>query len=345
MRHSFVLARSVAALIVAIALTASSSAAQDYRVAATHVIGGDGGWDYVALDSVGHHLFIARNDRVLVVDEASGKLVGEIPGFKRAHGVAFDYAARRGFATSGEDSSVVVFNLDNLAVVKRTHADDDADAILFDPATKHVFTMNGDAGTSSVIDPATGARVASIPLGGKPEFGVSDGHGHVYANLEDKAEIVEIDAAAKTVVRHWSIAPCESPTGLAIDVEHHRLFSGCRNKMIAISDASAGKLVTTVAAGSGIDANRFDPGTQLAFSSNGDGSITVVHEDSPSSYRVIQTVSTMPGARTMEFDGKTHRLYTVSAKMGPQPAAPTKDNPRRRPPVLPGTFSLIVLER
>jgi YVTN family beta-propeller protein len=345
MRQSLALARRVAALLVALALTAASSAAQGYRVAATHVIGGDGGWDYVALDTVGHRLFIARNDRVLVVDEASGKIVGEIPGFKRAHGIAFDYAARRGFATSGEDSSVVVFNLENLAVIKRTHADDDADAILFDPATKHVFTMNGDAGTSSVIDPATGARIANIPLGGKPEFGVSDGHGHVYANLEDKSEIAEIDAAAKTVVRHWSIAPCESPTGLAIDVEHHRLFSGCRNKMIAVSDASAGKLVTTVAAGSGIDANRFDSGTQLAFSSNGDGSITVVHEDSPSSFRVIQTVTTMPGARTMELDGKTHRLYTVTAKMGPRPAAPTKDNSRRRPPVLPGTFSLIVLER
>ena len=345
MRQSLALVRQVAALIVALGITAASSGAQSYRVAATHLIGGDGGWDYVALDTVGRRLFIARNDRVLVVDEASGKLLGEIPGFKRAHGVAFDYTARRGFATSGEDSSVVVFNLDGLAVIKRVHADDDADAILFDPATKHVFTMNGDAGTSSVIDPTTGTRIASIPLGGKPEYGVSDGHGRVFINLEDKAEIVEIDAARKTVVRHWSIAPCESPTGLAIDVEHRRLLSGCRNKMIAISDASAGTLVTTAAAGSGIDANRFDPGTQLAFSSNGDGSITVVHEDSPSSYRVMQTVTTMPGARTMELDARTHRLYTVTAKMGPQPAAPTKDNPRRRPPVLSGTFSLIVLER
>lgn len=173
MRQSLALARKVAALIVALALTAASSGAQDYHVAATHVIGGDGGWDYVALDTVGHRLFIARNDRVLVVDEASGKPAGEIPGFKRAHGVAFDCAARRGFGTSGEDSSVVVFNLDNLAVIKRVHADDDADAILFDPATKHVFTMNGDAGTSSVIDPATGTRIANIPLGGKPEFGVT----------------------------------------------------------------------------------------------------------------------------------------------------------------------------
>ena len=345
MRQSLALVRQVAALIVALGITAASSGAQSYRVAATHLIGGDGGWDYVALDTVGRRLFIARNDRVLMVDEASGKLLGEIPGFKRAHGIAFDYAARRGFATSGEDSSVVVFNLDGLAVIKRVHADDDADAILFDPATKRVFTMNGDAGTSSVIDPTTGTRIASIPLGGKPEYGVSDGHGRVFINLEDKAEIVEIDAARKTVVRHWSIAPCESPTGLAIDVEHRRLFSGCRNKMIAISDASAGTLVTTTAAGSGIDANRFDPGTQLAFSSNGDGSITVVHEDSPGSYRVIQTVTTMPGARTMELDTRTHRMYTVTAKMGPQPAAPTKDNPRRRPPVLSGTFSLIVLER
>jgi YVTN family beta-propeller protein len=338
-------ARTFAAFSLILSFAAPAATAQSYRVAETHILGGDGGWDYVALDTARHRLFIARQDRVLVVDEKSGALLGQIAGFKRAHGIAFDYAGHRGFATSGEDSSVVVFNLDKLSVLTRTIADDDADAILFDPATKHIFTMNGDAGTASVINPANGNRIASIPLGGKPEYAVSDGHGLLYANLEDKAEIVVIDAAAKTVLRRWSIAPCESPTGLAYDAAHHRLFSGCRNKMIAVSDARAGKLVTTVAAGAGIDANRFDPATQLVFSSNGDGSLTVVHEDAPDKYRVVQTVQTLQGARTMELDPTTHRVYTVSAKMGTQPTYPTKDNPQRRAPVLPGTFSLIVLER
>ena len=335
----------VTTVALALALGTATAGAQKYHVAATHVIGGDGSWDYVALDTAGHRVFIARENRVLVVDEASGKLVGQIPGFKRAHGIAFDYPARRGFATSGEDSTVVVFNLDNLAVIKRTIADDDADAIFLDPFTKLLFTMNGDAGTSSVIDPITGDRIANISLGGKPEFGVSDGHGHLYVNIEDKAEIVELDPVARKVVRRWSIAPCQSPTGLALDEEHHRLFSGCHNQMIAVSNATAGKLVTTVGAGSGIDANRFDPKTQLVFSSNGDGSLTVVHEDTPDSYRMVQTVPTMTGARTMELDEASHRVYTVSAKFGPRPATPTKSNPRRWPPVLSGTFSLIVLEQ
>lgn len=344
MRQYLVLARGAATVILALATAAAPLSAQHYHVAATYVLGGDGGWDYLALDTVGHRLFISRQDRLMVVDEASGKLLHEIPGFKRSHGIAFDYESHRGFATSGEDSSVVVFDLNTLAVITRVKADDDADAIFFDPATRRIFTMNGDAGTSSVIDPVKAERIGNIPLGGKPEFGVSDGHGHVYANLEDKAEIAEIDPKAMTVVRHWSIAPCQSPTGLAVDVQHHRLFSGCRNKMIAVSDASAGKLVTTVTAGAGIDANRFDAGTQLAFSSNGEGSITVVHEDAPGKYTVAQTVQTMQGARTMEVDLKTHRLFTASAKFGPRPDS-TKENPRRRPPMLPGTFSLMMLER
>jgi YVTN family beta-propeller protein len=345
MRSHISTARALSTLCLTLVLGAASAGAQNYHVAATDVVGGEGGWDYVALDTAGHRLFVARQDRVIVVDPASGKVLGEISGFKRAHGVAFDYAKGLGFGTSGSDSSVIVFDMKKLHVIKRIAADDDADAIFFDPATKHIFTMNGDAGTSSVIDPVAGTRIANIQLGGKPEFGVSDGHGHVYANLEDKAEIAEIDPRAMKVVRHWSIAPCESPTGLAIDEQHHRLFSGCRNKMIAVSDASTGKLVTTVAAGAGIDANRFDQGTQLVFSSNGEGSITVVHEDAPDKYTVVQTVPTMEGARTMELDNATHRLYTVSSKFGPQPAAATKDNPRRRPPMLPGTFSLIVLEK
>lgn len=325
-------------------LTAAASLpAQSYHITKTFTLGGDGSWDYVALDTVGHRLFVARQDRVMVIDPESGKLLAEIPGLNRAHGVAFSYGTGKGFATSGGDSSVVVFDLKTLKVLGRTIAAVDADAVLFDPATKHVFTFNGDAGSSSVIDAASGQRIGNIDLGGQPEFGVTTGEGRLYANIEDSSAIAEVDATAMKVTRHWSLAPCQSPTGLAIDRAHGILFSGCRSGVMAISDAKAGKLITTVPIGQGVDAARFDPATQLAFASNGDGTITVIHEDAPDKFTVVATVQTKRGARTMELDLKTHRLFTVTADFGPPPA-PTADRPRPRPPVLPGTFALLELD-
>jgi DNA-binding beta-propeller fold protein YncE len=317
--------------------------AQSYHVAKTFTLGGDGGWDYVTLDTVGHRLFVARQDRVMVIDPTNGKLLAEIPGLNRAHGVAFSYATGKGFATSGGDSSVVVFDLKSLKVLSRTTAAVDADAVLFDPATKHVFTFNGDAGSSSVIDPASGQRIGNIDLGGKPEFGVSTGDGRLYVNIEDSSVVAEVDPVAMKVTRRWSLAPCESPTGLAIDRAHSILFSGCRSGVMAISDAKAGKLITTVPIGQGVDAARFDPATQLAFASNGEGTITVIHQDAPDKFTVVQTVQTKRGARTMELDLKTHRLFTVSADFGPPPA-PTAERPRPRPPILPGTFAVLELD-
>lgn len=315
-----------------------------YHLVSTHTLGGDGGWDYLALDTKDHRLFIARQNRVMVVDPARGTVLAEIPGLSGAHGVAFAYDAGHGFATSGRDSTVVMFDLNTLKVLGTTIAAPDDDAILFDPATTHIFTFNGDANSSSVIDATTGKRLGTIDLGAKPEFGVSDGHGKVYVNLESSSEVAEIDAAGMQVIRKWSIAPCQSPTGLAIDVAHHRLFSGCRNSVMAISDASAGTLVTTVPIGAGVDACRFDAGTGNAFSSNGgDGTITVIHEDAPDRFRVIQTVQTMRGARTMELDSTTHTLYTVSAKYGPAPAASSANTRRRRRPMIPGSFALLTL--
>lgn len=317
--------------------------AQTYHVTKSFTLGGDGGWDYVTLDTVGHRLFVARQTRVMVIDPATGKLLAEIPGLDRAHGVAFSYGTGKGFATSGGDSSVVVFDLKTLQVLGRTTAAVDADAVLFDPATKHVFTFNGDAASSSVIDAATGQRIGTIDLGGKPEFGVSAGDGKLYANIEDSSAVVEIDAAAMKVVRRWALAPCEAPTGLALDRAHGILFSGCRSGVMAISDAKAGKLITTVPIGQGVDATRFDAERQLAFASNGEGTITVIHEDGPDKFTVVGTVQTKRGARTMELDQKTHRLFTVSADFGPPPA-PTAERPRPRPPVLPGTFVLLELD-
>jgi YVTN family beta-propeller protein len=223
--------------------------------------------------------------------------------------------------------------------------DADDDAILYDPASTHVFTMNGDAHTASVIDAASGKRIGTIPLGGQPEFAVSDGAGRVYVNLEDEGAIVELDPKAMKVTRRWSIAPCESPTGLAIDAVHARLFSVCRNRIMAISDLRAGKLYTTEPIGSGVDGARFDPATGDAFASNGEGSLTVVHEVSPDSFQVAQTVPTMSGARTLELDPRNHRVYVVGAKFGEAPAQPTEMNPRRRPPMIPGSFTLLVLAR
>jgi DNA-binding beta-propeller fold protein YncE len=325
------------------ALVAQTSAGASYHVARDLKLGGDGRWDYVTVDSVGHRLFIARQTRVMVVDPASGKLLGEIPGLNGAHGVALVYATGHGFATSGHDSTVTMFDLKTLRVLRRTRAADDADAVLYDPASKRVFTFNGDAHSSSVIDPVSGKLVGNIPLGGKPEFGVTSGQGRLYVNLEDKAEVVEIDPVAMRVRRRWSLGPCEEPTGLAIDRAHHLLFSGCHNKLMAISNAAEGRMIAHVPIGGGVDANAFDPASQLAFASNGDGTITVVHEDSPTSFHVASTVATRPGARTMALDERTHRLYTVTSAFGPTPA-PTPSEPHPRPSLVPGTFSLLVLE-
>ena len=325
-------------------LLAQTEAGGTYHVARDLKLGGDGRWDLIIVDTASHRLFIARQTRVMVVDPESGKLLGEVPGLNGAHGVALAYAAGHGFATSGRDSSVTMFDLKTLHVLGRTRAADDADAVLYDPASKRIFTFNGDAGSSSIIDPVSGKLVGSIPLGGKPEFGVSSGRGRLYVNLEDKAEIAEIDPAAMRVLRRWSLAPCEEPTGLAIDRVHHLLFSGCHNKLMAISSASEGKVIAQVPIGGGVDGDAFDPSSQLAFASNGDGTLTVVHEDSPTRFHVVATVTTRPGARTMGLDERTHRIYTVTAAFGPTPPA-TPSEPRPRPSLVPGTFSLLVIER
>jgi len=332
--------RSIALLLG----VSGSLAAQTYRVSHTYTLGGDGGWDYLALDTAGHRLFIARQDRVMVVDPSTGKLLAEIPGLNRAHGIAFAYAAGRGFATSGGDGKVIMFDLKTLAVQGRIDAAPDADAIIFDPASNRIFTFNGDSRSSTVIDPVAGKNIGTVDLGGGPEFGVSAGDGKVYVNLEDSSAVDEIDAATMKVTRRWSLAPCQSPSGLAIDRGHHILFSGCHNQVMAMSDITTGKVVATLPIGQGVDACRFDAGTALAFASTGDGNLTVIHEDAPDKFSAVGTVATKRGARTMELDEKTHHLFTVTADFGPPPA-PTPERPRPRPPILPGTFAVLELER
>lgn len=311
-----------------------------YRIAHTYLLGGDGSWDYVVPDPPHHRLFIARQTRVMVVDENTGKLLGEVPDIHGAHGTAIAEATGHGFATSGNDQSVVMFDLKTFKPLGRIPAAEDADAIVFDPASNRVFTLNGDAHSSTVIDPREGKLITNIPLGGKPEYGASAGDGKVYANLTDISEVVEIDAPSATVSRRWSTAPCKQPVSMAIDTAHHRLFSGCRSGVMAVSDYQAGKLVTTLPIGKGVDGAGYDPASGNAFASAADGALTVIHQDSPDQYRVVQTVATPEGSRNMGLDPTNHRVYAVSAKFGEPPAGG-----RGRRPVLPGTFSLLVIEQ
>lgn len=328
-------------LSAAVAVRAQGTTSSPYAVKARHEIGGTGGWDYLTVDTAAHRLFITRTDRVSAVDLATGKVVAEMPGLNRGHGVAFDYAHHRGFATSGQDSTVVMFDLGSLKELGRTTAAVDADAILYEPATKRVFTFNGDAGSASVIETTGGKRVGAVVLGGKPEFAVTNGKGTIWVNIADKAEIAQVDARRMRVTRRWSIKPCEDPSGLAIDVARSRLFSVCGNKVMAISDAAKGRVVATVPIGAGVDGAAYDPASRNAFASNGEGTLTVVHQVTADRYEVAQTLPTMTGARTITVDPSTHLVYTVGARYGEAPAAPTKDNPRRRAPIVPGSVTVL----
>ena len=287
-----------------------------YRITHTYTIGGDGSWDYIIPDPPRHRLFIGRQNRVMVVDENDGKLLGEVTGINGAHGVALVDQAGHGFATSGKDGSVVMFDLKTFKALSRIPAAEDADAVIYDPASNLVFTFNGDAHSSTVIDPREGKLVTNIQLGGKPEYGVSAGDGKVYANLTDNSEVVEIDAKKLSVTRRWSTAPCKQPVAMAIDLKQHRLFSGCRSRVMAVSDYEAGKVVATAPIGAGVDGVAFDPATGDAFASNLDGTLTVIHQDGPDTYHVVENVPTAQGARNMGFDPTTHRVFIVSAKSG-----------------------------
>ncbi|MGA2186868.1 MAG: YncE family protein [Bryobacteraceae bacterium] len=321
-------------------LLAQSSSS--YRVTHTYTLGGDGSWDYIVSDSPNHRLFIARQNRVMVVDEDSGTLLGEVAGIQGAHGTALAEAAGHGFATSGHDQSVIMFDLKTLKVLGRIPAAEDADAIIFDSASNRVFTFNGDAHSSTVIDPRAGTLITNVPLGGKPEYGASAGDGKVYANLTDTSEVVEIDAKTATVTRRWSTAPCRQPVSMALDATHHRLFSGCRSGVMAVSDFQAGKVVATLPIGTGVDGAGYDADSGNAFASNANGTLTVIHQDTPDRYHVVDNVPTPPGSRNMGFDPTNHRVFIVSAKFGSVPAGAPG---RGRPPVLPGSFAVMVIER
>jgi YVTN family beta-propeller protein len=307
-------------------------------------VGGEGGWDYITFDSATRRLFISRGTRVMVLDVDSEKVVGEIPETPGVHGIALAPELNRGFISNGRGNNVTIFDLKTLATLGHVAAGQNPDAIIYDPSVKRVFAMNGRSGDVTVIDATTGKVAGTVPIGGKLEFAATD-QGRVYVNVEDKNEIAVIDLELKVAAR-WPLAPCEDPSGLAIDAAHRRLFAGCGNKMMAVVDADTGKVIATPPVGEGVDANAFDPATGFAFAScgGGEGVLTVVHEDSPDKFTVVENVPTQSRARTMALDPKTHEVYLVTASFGPRPE-PTKDNPQPRPPMLPDSFVVLVLAR
>src|SRR5262245_346546 len=329
----------ISILVLGVALASLQPSVQ-YHITHTYNVGGDGSWDYIVPDPPNHRLFIGRQNRVMVVDQNTGSVVGEVTGVNGAHGTAIAGPTGHGFATAGQDGAVIMFDLKSFKTLGKIPAAEDADAIIYDDASKRVFTFNGDAHSSTVIDPAAGSRITDISLGGKPEYGASAGDGKVYANLTDTSEVVEIDAKAATVSRRWSTAPCKQPVAMAIDTAHHRLFSGCRSGLLAVSDYQAGKVVATSPIGTGVDGAGYDAASSDAFASNADGTLTVIHQDSPDHYTVTQTLQTATGSRNMGLDPTNHRIYIAAGKFGPVHA-----NGRGRAPLLPGTFSLLVVER
>jgi YVTN family beta-propeller protein len=327
----------------AVVFSVSAKSPAQYQLKQKFVLGGDGGWDYLNYDPIGNHLFISRSTRVQVVDPETGKLVTEIPNTTGVHGIALAQDLGKGFTSNGRENTVTVFDLKTLQETAKIKLDgaENPDAIAYEPASKRVFTFNGRSKNASAIDATNNTVVATIPLDGKPEFAAADGKGMVYVNIEDKSEMQSIDARNAKVIGTWPLTGCEEPSGLAMDQKHNRLFAGCGNKVMAIVNAENGKVITTVPIGQGVDANGFDHGAELAFSSNGDGTLTVVHEDSPEKFTVVQNAETQRGARTMAINPNNHEVYLVTAEVEEQPPAEGQTRPRRT--MKPGTFTLLVM--
>ena len=307
-------------LVVAGLLSASAwsaeSGASTYKLAQQHVLGGAGGWDYVTLDASTHRLFIARDDRVMVADANSGQLVQEIPGMKHVHGVALVPELHRAYASNGHGNDISVIDLDTLKVLSHIPVSGkDPDAIIYEPATHRVLAMNGDSNTISIIDPAQNKELATIALDGNPEFATSDGQGNVYVNIEDKGELAHIDIKAGKVLHTWPLAPCEGPTGLALDSANKRLFSVCANGWMIVTDATDGHQVAKIAVGKEPDAAAYDAQTHNVFSSSREGVLSVIHQDSADKYTKLADVPTMKSARTMALDTAANKIYLVGAKV------------------------------
>ncbi|MDQ2973937.1 MAG: YncE family protein [Acidobacteriota bacterium] len=328
--------------VMSIIPNAQAQPSPGYHLLKKFVLGGEGGWDLLTFDSATHRLYIPRGTHVMVVDADSGAIVGDIPNTPRVHGVAIAPEFGKGFTSNGGDGTVTIFDLKTLKPLGQVKAGKNPDAIIYDSASKRIFCFNGNSNDTTAIDAKTGTVAGTLALGGKPELAVADEHGKIFINLEDKSAIVEFDSRKLAVDATWLLSPGEEPTGIALDRKHHRLFAACGNKLMVVLNAENGKLVTTFPIGSGVDGAGFDSERQLAFSPNGaDGTLTVVHENSPDKFTVVENVPSQRGARTMTLDEKSHRVFLATAEFGPTPAA-TEKQPRPRPPMLPGTFTLLV---
>jgi DNA-binding beta-propeller fold protein YncE len=305
-------------------------------------VGGEGGWDYLSVDPVGRRLYVSHATKVVVIDIDKNEIVGEIADTPGIHGVALAPDLKRGFTSNGRENKAGIVDLESLQTLLKVDTGQNPDGMLYEPGRQEAYMFNGRGRSATVFDAKTGAIVATIPLSGKPEFSAADPTaGRVYDNIEDKSEVAVIDTTTHQVVATWPVAPGEEASGMAIDVEHHRLFLGCGNKLMVMMDSTNGKVVTTVPIDQGVDANAFDPGTQLAFASCGAGTVTIAKEETPDKLTVVQTLPTERGARTMTLDPKTHNIYLATAKYEAQPE-PAAGTPRQRPKMIPGTFKILI---
>jgi DNA-binding beta-propeller fold protein YncE len=330
--------------VVATFVLTAALAAGGYHFVKKIAIGGEGGWDYLIADGSAGRVYVSHGTEVDVLDTKTGQVIGKITDLKGVHGIALATEFGRGFISNGQSGTVTVFDLKTLNKIGADiPAGKNPDAIIYDPASKRVFAFNGRSSDATAIDAEKGSVARTVQLEGKPEFATADGGGHVYVNIEDKGMIFDIDAHKLSVEHRWPIAPCEEPSGMAMDTKHRRLFSGCGNKMMAVTNASTGQVVATPAIGGGVDATAFDPGTSLVFDSCGEGVLTVIHEDSPDKFRVVENVKTQPGARTMALDTHTHNVYLSIAEF--EPAPPPAPGQRARRKIVPGTFGLLEFAR
>ena len=342
-----VLARSISITVAAIGsflavqpIPAQTTPSQ-YHVTRRIPVAGDGGWDYVTFDTARSRIFIARSTRVQVVDANSGQLVGEMQNTPGVHGVALAYDLNKGFTSNGRDTTVTVFDFVTLAPTKTIHVTGAGpDGILYDSATKRVFTFNGRGENTTAIDAVGDTVAGTLALGGKPEAAVTDGAGHIFVNIEDKSMIVEFDAAKLTILHSYPLAPCEEPTGLAMDRIHGVLFTGCGNKMMGIVEANTGRIIATPMTDGGTDGVAFDAVTGIAFSSNGAGTLTLVTQTAPGKF-TSENIPTAAGARTMALDPKTHRVYLITAEFKPNPTTVTGQRQRRT--MVPDSFAILVV--
>ena len=334
---------SLQLLVVTLLASSAFAAAPSYKVTNKIKIGGAGRWDYAFLDATNHRLYVSHTGQTEVIDTTTDKVVGTIPGTTGVHGIAIATDLGKGFTSDGGDNDVTVFDLKTLKVLGKVKTGQNPDAIIYEPTSHRVFTFNGRSADATAIDAKTNEVIAaSIPVGGKPEFAQVDGKGHIYVNIEDKNEIIEVNAKDALVARRYSIAPCDSPSGLAIDPKG-RLYSVCGNKIMVVSDPATGKVLATPPIGLGADGVAFDDG--YAFSSNGaDGNVTMVGETAPGKFEVVATIPTQRSARTIAADPKAHKLYLPGAEYGDAPAD-TKDGKKGRPPVLPDSFMIMVVSR